>query len=138
MLCAQISVILKEYGGGFMLDILDSHDIIDYCISLFAHTEVPIKKRVQDAQQICTLSMQNTKIATTEVECFVNVIKCAYSIAQSLEELNQILAIFEWIKDLNILENLTEQCAAYAYRMLSVKVISFSMSSQTLKIHVKL
>jgi hypothetical protein len=114
---------MTRYSGGFMLDILDSHDIIDYCTTLFAFTEIPISERVKDAQQICQLSKKNTEIATSQVDCFVNVIKRAYPIARTMNELDQTLEMLSHIEDLDVLNEVASKCAIYAYRLLASKNI---------------
>jgi hypothetical protein len=116
---ARISVIMSTYGGGFMLNAENSNDIIDYCTTLFSYTEVPIVKRVEDAQNICKLTLNNSKISTTEVECFVAVIKRTYGMSNSMQDLEDILNMFSCIKDLDVLENVAHQCANHAYRLLS-------------------
>jgi hypothetical protein len=113
---------MKTYGGGFMLEILDAHDLIDYCGALFAYTDVPIAKRVSDVQKICRLSMQNTRIYLTQTDCFVTLIKRAYAMAQSMEELEQTLALLSCIKDLDMLEEVARKAATFAYYSLSNKV----------------
>ena len=113
---------MKDYGGGFMLDIADSHDIIDYCMTMFSFDDVAIEKRVKDAREICRLSLHSSKIATSERECFVTVLKCAYSNAQSMADLEQTLNIFACIKNLDVLKELASECASYAYQLLCKKV----------------
>lgn len=110
-----------------MLDIVDSYDILDYCTTLFSFTDVPIAERVADTQKICNLSAQNTKISVTQSECFVNIVKRAYAYARSMEELEQTLSLFTCLTDLDILEEVARRSSSFAYRLLSAKVLFWSL-----------
>lgn len=107
-----------------MLDIADSNDIIDCCTALFSYSDVLIGKRVGDVQSICALTLNNSKITTTQADCFASAIKRTYALASSMSELEDVLSVFACIKDLDVLGEVAERCAVYAYHLLSSKVES--------------
>lgn len=122
---ADISMMMRPFGGDAMLEIEDSTDLLAYCTTLFSHTKVPIEERVQAAQEICKLSKHNSKITVTPTQCFVRAIKSAYASSGSAEQLDQTLCLLDHITDLDVREEVSRQCASSACRMLSARVMIF-------------
>ncbi|KAI6189773.1 WD40-repeat-containing domain-containing protein [Aphelenchoides bicaudatus] len=120
---ADISALMKPFGGDCLLEIEDSHDLLNYCTTMFSHTSIPIEERVDATHQICALSKQNTKITITPTECFVRAIKYSYATSHSTEQLDQTLCLLKHIKDLDVREEVARKCAVYAHQLLSTNSI---------------
>ncbi|KAI6228904.1 Kinetochore-associated protein 1-like protein [Aphelenchoides fujianensis] len=118
VLRAKISVILHKYGAQVMLRMENKRDLIDYCSAMFAPNQVPIAQRVADAQEICRLSLQNPRIHLTPTECFSTVIRNSYARANNMLDMQQPLSILSHLDDRDVLRDVAQSVASYAYLLL--------------------